>query len=51
MWKSHINPIKYYKDNLFKRKYILFRKDLRYYNDYKNGYWKNEQGLIAFFLV
>ncbi len=42
MWKSHINPIKYYKDNLFKRKYILFRKDLRYYNDYKNGYWKNE---------
>lgn len=42
MWKKHINPMKYDKDRNFKRSYNLFRKDLRYFKDYKNGYWKNK---------
>lgn len=42
MWKTHVNPMKYSKDSSLHRKYTLFRKDLRYYNDYKNGYWENK---------
>lgn len=42
MWKTHVNPMKYSKDSSLHRKYTLFRKDLRYYSDYKNGYWENK---------
>lgn len=42
MWKTHVNPMKYNKDNNLHRSYTLFRKDLRYYNDYKYGYWENK---------
>lgn len=42
MWKTHVNPMKYSKDSSLHRKYTLLRKDLRYYNDYKNGYWDNK---------
>lgn len=40
LWKTHVNPMKYNKDFSLRRNYTLFRKDLRYYKDYKNGYWK-----------
>ena len=42
LYSKHINPIKYNKDSSLKRKYLLFKKDLRYYEDYKNGYWENK---------
>ena len=42
LYKEHINPIAYNKDLSLKRRYLLFRKSLRYYNDYKNGYWTNK---------
>ena len=42
LYSKHINPIKYNKDSSLKRKYLLFKKDLRYYKDYKNGYWENK---------
>ena len=42
LWKSHVNPIKYSKDSNLKRNYTLLRKDLRYFKDYKEGYWKNK---------
>lgn len=42
LYKDHINPIKYNKDFSLKRKYLLFKKDLRYFKDYKNGYWENK---------
>lgn len=42
LYKNSVNPIKYKKDNLLKRKYILYKKDKRYFKDYKNGYWKNK---------
>lgn len=42
MYKNHINPIKYKKDFSLKRNYLLFKKDQRYYQDYKNGYWENK---------
>lgn len=42
LWNNHVNPIKYSKDNSLKKKYTLFKKDLRYYKDYKNGYWENK---------
>lgn len=42
LYKNHVNPIKYKKDNGLKRKYLLYKKDKRYYSDYKNGYWKNK---------
>ena len=42
LWKSHVNPMKYKKDSSLKRNYTLLRKDLRYFKDYKNGYWKNQ---------
>lgn len=41
LWPNHVNPMKYDKDMSLKRNYILFRKDTRYYKDYKFGYWKN----------
>ena len=40
MWKKHVNPIKYENDHNFRRDYTMFRKDLRYFKDYKSGYWK-----------
>lgn len=42
LWKTHVNPIKYSKDSSLKRNYTLLRKDLRYFKDYKEGYWKNK---------
>lgn len=41
LWNNSVNPIKYSKDNSLYRKYTLLKKDLRYYKDYKNGYWEN----------
>lgn len=41
LWKNGVvNPVKYKKDYNFKRFLYLIRKDLRYYQEYKNGYWK-----------
>ena len=42
LYKDHINPIKYNKDFSLKRWYLLYRKDKRYFSDYKNGYWDNK---------
>ena len=42
LYKNHINPIKYSKDFSFKRNLLLLKKDLRYYKDYKEGYWENK---------
>ena len=42
MYKNHVNPIKYQKDFSLKRFYLLLKKDLRYYKDYKEGYWENK---------
>ena len=42
LYKNHINPIKYKKDFSLKRNYLLLKKDLRYFQDYKNGYWENK---------
>jgi len=42
MWKNHVDPMKYNKDLNLHRSYTLFRKSLRYYKDYKNGYWENK---------
>ena len=42
LYKKHINPIKYNKDKSIKRTYLLFKKDLRYFKDYKDGYWENK---------
>ena len=42
MWKERINPMRYENDKSIKRNYTLFRKELRYFKDYKNGYWKNQ---------
>ena len=42
LYKSHINPIKYDKDFSIKRNILLLKKDLRYFKDYKNGYWENK---------
>ena len=41
MWKNRVNPMKYSKDKNMKRNYFLFRRDIKYFKDYKNGYWKN----------
>ena len=38
--KKYVNPIIYKKDMPLKRILFLIRKQLRYYKDYKNGYWK-----------
>lgn len=42
MWKEHVDPMKYNKDLNLHRSYTLFRKSLRYYEDYKHGYWENK---------
>ena len=42
LYKDHINPIKYKKDFSLKRNYLLFKKDRRYFKDYKEGYWENK---------
>ena len=41
LWKNHVNPMKYNKDSNLKRNYFLLRRDIKYFKDYKNGYWKN----------
>ena len=41
MWKDRVNPMKYDKDKNMKRNYFLLRRDIKYFKDYKNGYWKN----------
>ncbi len=41
MYKDHVNPIKYNKDKSLKRMYLLYRKDKRYFKDYKEAYWTN----------
>lgn len=38
--KKYVNPIIYKKDMPVKRILFLLRKQLRYYKDFKNGYWK-----------
>ena len=42
LYKNHINPIKYSKDLSLKRRLLLLKKDLRYFKDYKEGYWENK---------
>ena len=42
LYKNHVNPIKYNKDFSFKRNYLILKKDLRYYKDYREGYWENK---------
>ena len=42
LYKDHINPIKYKKDFSLKRNYLLYKKDQRYFKDYKEGYWEQE---------
>ena len=41
LYNHHINPIKYKKDFSLKRNYLLFKKDIRYFKDYQEGYWEN----------
>ena len=41
LWKKgHANPLKYKKDNNFKRKLYFVKRNLRYFRDYKNSYWR-----------
>lgn len=42
MYKNHINPIKYNKDFSLKRNYLLYKKNKRYFKDYKDAYWENK---------
>ena len=42
LYSKHINPIKYKKDFSFKRNYLLYKKDKRYFDDFKDGYWENK---------
>ena len=42
MYNSHVNPIKYKKDKSIKRNYLLYKKDKRYFEDFKDGYWENK---------
>ena len=42
LYKKHVNPIDYKKDKNLKRDYLLYKKNKRYYSDYKNAYWKNK---------
>ena len=42
LYNNHINPIKYKKDFSFKRNYLLYKKDKRYFKDYREGYWENK---------
>ena len=41
LWKSgHANPLDYKKDKNLKRKLYFLKRKMRYFKDYKNGYWK-----------
>lgn len=41
LWKKGaVNPLKYKKDTCFKRKFLLARRHIDYYKEYKNGVWK-----------
>lgn len=41
LWKKgHVNPLYFKEDKNFKRKLYLTKKALRYFKEYKNGYWK-----------
>lgn len=41
LWKKgHENPLCYKKDKNLKRRLYLFKKAMRYFKEYKNGYWK-----------
>ena len=41
LWsKGHANPLDYKKDKNLKRRLYLLKKKLRYFKEYKNGYWK-----------
>ena len=42
LWKEKVDPMHYNKDLTMKRRFNLFRKNLRYFKDYKNGYWENK---------
>ena len=42
LYKTSVNPMKYKKDRNIKRDIFLLKRDKRYYEDYKNGYWKNK---------
>lgn len=42
MYKQHVNPISYKKDKSLKRMYLLYKKNKRYFDDFKNGYWTNK---------
>ena len=42
MYNKHINPIKYKKDFSLKRNYLLYKKDRRYFKDYREGYWEQK---------
>lgn len=42
LYKKHINPIKYKKDCSLKRALLLHKKDKRYFEDYRDGYWDNK---------
>lgn len=42
LYKKHINPIKYNKDKSLKRLMLLYKKDKRYFDDYKDAYWENK---------
>lgn len=41
MYKNHVNPLNYSRDLSIKRVYLLLRKKMNYYKEYKNGYWTN----------
>ncbi len=41
LWKSgHANPLQYKKDKNFKRKLYFIKRNLKYFKDYKNSYWR-----------
>lgn len=43
LWKKgHTDPLHYSCDRKPSRKLYLFKRALRYYRDYANGYWRNE---------
>lgn len=42
LYKNHINPIEYKKDFSLKRSYLLYKKNKRYFEDYKDAYWENK---------
>lgn len=42
LYKKHINPIEYKKDFSLKRISLLYKKNKRYFSDYKDAYWENK---------